>query len=859
MNHVRRFRKSRLSQFIAAGVLAGAGTSAFAADFALQSNQISWTLGTVTNTTTATVADTGVAETISLLRGNDATALPNVSFTLQDLGNTSQTYDLRLFMQVKSTTSSNEVEMRLGVVRVTTVAGEITGVTMVSNNADPDYETIEVYAKKESGGSTINLNASFATVSNLISNNGDDVTINVNNVVTELSNNNSLFDDIIERFAAVGSFDYVIGIQDINGDGAKIGTQASGAFTVSPFADPTIDLGGGALAGDFDATATYIGGTLNIVNTLPDGGGDGGDGGDGEDEDPVDVVDDEAITDLDNEADDLSGDVAGEIDSGNVSEETVTRTETASNTASDQTNTILQSENPVSTDNILDVVTTASKVSATSSTVANNTTSGTVQLVSNSVTILTNSAKALETVASRTDNQDSPLTEQQEAQVNTALDNLTTTAVQLSQQATTTQELQALANTMTSLVSSAKSMKVPITEGTMGNLVSNSKLLMRSAIRLATGGTGLPSEEQATAQLNADPTLLNKALNQLFPLPPTQHISSSAVQGNINNGANKRGVNLSAAARSNLQRGLGNGLGVANTVVPGTNGQGVPSTAATIAAEILLRILGGNSGVMALLNTDRAGGINAAEGDMTAEVTYDEETTRYKVRFGTEVYIGQAVGVKAVPAGLNPGLVMLADGRVAMVGSEGIAIELAPAPIDIFYFGAAVDAQNYTPTFRDNGSFGLMLSNSESFSGTFAYDNLGAQDVAGDCGPVTFAAPTMAPNKPNYAFEMKCGDSGVTQRILPFPAQGQFFSTLADLELDVSTDRNTGIVTVAGIGRFKPSFFVSNSRSAAEASYYTTNEGGFGIAFQGMDVNSDGVLDVKVITENNVQILYGVQ
>ncbi|GFZ77468.1 hypothetical protein GCM10011403_20650 [Pseudohongiella nitratireducens] len=858
MNHVRRFRKSRLSQFIAAGVLATAGTSALAADFALQTNQITWTLGAVTNTTTATVANTGEAETISLLRGNDASALPNVSFTLQDLGNTSQTYDLRLFMQVKSTSGSNEVEMRLGVVRVTTNAGEVTSVSMVSNNADPDYETIDVYAKKESGGSTINLNASFTTVANLISNNGDEVTINVNNVVSALSNDNSLFDDIIERFASVGSFDYAIGIEDINGDGAKIGTQADGAFTVSPFAAPAIDLAGGALAAEF-GTATYIGGTLNIVNTLPDDGGDGGDGEPGED-DPVDVVDDEDIEELDGEAEDLAGEVEGEIASGGVSAETVTRTETAAGNAVTQTNTLIESSNngtAVTTSNLLTVVTTASKVGATSSTVANFTSGDTTNLVTQSANILNNSAQALRIVASRSNNQDSPLSTQEETQVNTALDNLTTTGVQLSQKATTTAQLQSLSNSMISLVSSAKSMKVPITEGTMGKLVSNSKLLIRNIVRLENGSSDVPSEAEVVQQLQSNAALRARVIAQAFPLPPSSYESSSETNGKVTGNAQSKGVNINASSRAKLVAGINNRANVNNTNV---NGQALPEQANSIVQQILAAILGGSDSLtVPVLSDGRIGGINAAEGDTTAEISFDADLQRYTVRFGSEVYVAQALSAKAIPEGLTAGLSMLADGRIVLIGEGGVAIEMAPAPLDIYYFTAAVDNQNFTPDFRDNGGFTLALSGSESFSGTFAYDNLGAANVTESCGEVSFTAPTIAPNAPAYGFVMNCSDSGVSQNIVPFPAQDNFFSALAGLDIDVSTDRNTGIVTVEGFGMFKPSFFVSNNRTDAEASYYTTNSGDLGIAFQGMDVNADGVLDVKVITESNVQILYGVQ
>lgn len=853
MIHVRRFRKSRLSQLIAASVLASAGTSALASEFVLESNQVFWSNeGTATSSTPATVAADGEAETISLQQTTDATTLPNVNFTLQDLSGSNTTYNLRLLMEVKGTSGNTEVEMRLGVVRVVTDGRGVQSVSMVSNSGDGSYESIQVYAKKVSGGATINLDANFSTIAGLVTDEGSgEVTINVNNVVDALIEENALFDDIIERFASVGEFDYVIGIEDVdNGAGpgnAQIGTQDSGTFTVSPFNAPALTLNGGALDGEFD-NATYIGGRLSIVESIP-GGGDG---------EPDDVVSDEDVEELDDEAEDLANEVNSEIADGEVSPATVSRTETAAETAGTQTSSVVTASNngvTVTTQKLLDVVETASKVGATSSTVANNTASDTDTLVSRSVTIMTNSVQALEIVANRAGDQDSPLTDAEEAQVNVALDNLTTTGAQLSQKAATAADLRAISDNMVRLVATAKTMKVPVTEGTMGKLVSNSKLILRSAVRLAVGGD-LPSEEQASQQLNDNPQLLNRVLDQLFPLPPSQHISSGTVNSNIDSGSSNRGLSLSAQVRTNLGRGLGAGLGVTNTFI---GDQGTPTTANNIAQAILDAALGGDSGQIAILNTGRLAEISAAEGDMTAEVIYDEQTTRYTVRFGSEVYVGQAVGVKAVPAGLNPGLVMLADGRVVLVGDAGIAIELAPAPLDIFYFASALDNQSFTPTFRDNGSFSLALSDNESFSGTFAYDNLGSADVSESCGEVSFTAPTIAPNAPAYAFVMNCSDSGISQNIVPFPAQSNFFSALAGLDIDVSTDRNTGIITVSGFGMFKPSFFVSNVRSSAEASYYTTNEGGLGIAFQGMDVNADGVLDVKVITQNNVQVLYGVQ
>lgn len=237
MNNNPRFAKKRVGQIVAAAVLTGVSSGAFAGDFSLVDNKITWTLG---SSAEAVIGSNGLAGDISIARSSSASSLPNVSFQLVDNENSTGEFNVRLFMEVKSENPALEIEMTLGVVKVTTSGGEVTGASMVTSG--PGSERIFVFAKRGSMG----LSADFSTISGMISSSGNTITVQTSNIVAALGNRDELFNQIIERFATNGEYEYRIGIKhisttsDIVGDISRIGTTANGTFTASPLAAPTI-------------------------------------------------------------------------------------------------------------------------------------------------------------------------------------------------------------------------------------------------------------------------------------------------------------------------------------------------------------------------------------------------------------------------------------------------------------------------------------------------------------------------------------------------------------------------------------------------------------------------------------------
>ena len=217
---------------------------------------------------------------------------------------------------------------------------------------------------------------------------------------------------------------------------------------------------------------------------------------------------------------------------------------------------------------------------------------------------------------------------------------------------------------------------------------------------------------------------------------------------------------------------------------------------------------------------------------------------------GTEKYIGKSI-VRFVPEEIPEGVSRLPNGKTLSV-RFGVATEVAPAAFDEASFSAAVSGAGFTLSYKDNGSIAIVLNNNETFSGAFAYDNLGTTT---SCGAVSFTAPTGSPTDADYAFIANCAD-GATQRITPFANTDAFYTTLANAGISASTDRNTGIVTIPAVGSFKPSFFVT-PLSVNDAAYYNANKNTDGIAFRAKDANGDGKTDYDMISATGVQTMYG--
>ena len=216
----------------------------------------------------------------------------------------------------------------------------------------------------------------------------------------------------------------------------------------------------------------------------------------------------------------------------------------------------------------------------------------------------------------------------------------------------------------------------------------------------------------------------------------------------------------------------------------------------------------------------------------------------------SEKYVARTI-LRIVPSSFPEGTSTLANGKILVVGA-GIANEVSPTALDEAAFGEAVSSAGFQLSYKGNGSILIDLGNSESFSGAFAFDNLG---TASSCGAVTLTAPVGSPASADYAFVANCAD-GAKQRITPFTKASGFYTTLANAGMNASTDRNTGIVTIANIGNFKPSFFVT-ALSSNDAAYYEATKNIDGIAFRATDANADGKTDYEIISATGVQLMYG--
>ena len=231
-------------------------------------------------------------------------------------------------------------------------------------------------------------------------------------------------------------------------------------------------------------------------------------------------------------------------------------------------------------------------------------------------------------------------------------------------------------------------------------------------------------------------------------------------------------------------------------------------------------------------------------------VDVDSVTGAITIAVPGERYAAAIQNTRIVPASVPKGLYYLRDGRLLVVSGRRVAIELAPVTSDLVGFTALVRGAGFNLRQRDDAAIEIDLGAGNRFVGVFAYDNIAA--AVGACGAGGLEEPTTAANSAQHAFVMTCAN-GARHRILPHVLSADFYDAV---NAGVSTDRNTGFITVSGAGRFKPSFFVAPP-SAADTAYWQANKNSAGIALRVTDVNGDGINDYVLFTQDGVQPLFG--
>ncbi len=449
------------------------------------------------------------------------------------------------------------------------------------------------------------------------------------------------------------------------------------------------------------------------------------------------------------------------------------------------------------------------------------------------VSSLTGVATMLGALGTRT----ADISETQRAAVQTLTQNTVSNSANLISNTSTPQQLVQLVAATSAVINAAASAGAQLST----ELAAQTEQLVTKAIQ--TGISSFASNvdptntEQVKELLRSNPAALDFAISASVAVTSRLKADTTQIETELAN----RGV--SAELSENLNAVLD---AVANP--DGVTVGGVNATETLLAA--LSQFLTG--GAAANLSAVLGGLALHALTSNGVQIEVDPLTGALNITTPGERYVGAALSIRLVSNAMPAGISYMRDGR-GLVVANGLAIEIAPTPVDLVGFTAAVRAAGYSFSLRNSGAVEIALGNNEFFSGALAYDNLGS--TAGACGSISFLPPTGALTAPDYAFHMRCAN-GLTQRILPFVHDNAFYAAMADSGAQASTDRNTGYVTVSSGARYKPGFFVS-PLTPEEAQLLAQPGNSRGVALQSRDVNGDGRMDLVLLSARGAQPLYG--
>lgn len=216
-------------------------------------------------------------------------------------------------------------------------------------------------------------------------------------------------------------------------------------------------------------------------------------------------------------------------------------------------------------------------------------------------------------------------------------------------------------------------------------------------------------------------------------------------------------------------------------------------------------------------------------------------------------FVADIASLKIVSSSVADGFFELSNGNVLIVG-DNLSMTLSPASFDIESFVDAATAANVDVTLLPNG--GLSISDGVIVAlATFGFENAENADL-GNSGTATFGGVTGADESDaNYFFTVNYAN-GATQKLQPLISDDAFYDSVEGFGYAVSTDRATGIITIDGVGNFRPGYVV-NSITFAEGFTHNLNKDASGVSYAVTDANSDGVMDVLVFTDSSVQIVFG--
>ncbi|MDH7944292.1 hypothetical protein QGM61_10715 [Pseudohongiella sp. SYSU M77423] len=514
-----------------------------------------------------------------------------------------------------------------------------------------------------------------------------------------------------------------------------------------------------------------------------------------------------------------------------VSQEVVSQVGSAlerTNTLAQQVTTAL----PAGTEGVnlaLNALNTMSRTLTASATVSAG--GGTV-----SNTAATSSINSVATVLNALSTRTQSITAEQRATVQSLASSTVSNSSNLIRAGSTNDELVSMVAATSAVINAASAAGGTLTT----ELVAQAEALVTKAVKTGISsiapGINVEDPVQVGNLLRTNPQALEFAIDASVAVKSRIQTDNTAVQQELAS----RGLDTAASER------------LTNVLTAVSNPDGVTvagSTASEVLLSALVQFLTGGS--QALVTED--GRIVMALNTGGIELTVDALTGTLMIKAPGETYSAAVVNTRIVSSSVPEGLSFMRDGR-ALIVANGVAMELAPIAVDLVGFTSLVEGAGYEMNLRERGAVHVTLGANDTFVGVFAYDNLA--NTSGSCGASTLTDPAGEPNSAGYAFGVKCSN-GVTQKIVPFVHDPVFYRSVTDYGLTLTTDRNTGIITIPNVGVYKPGYFVSKL-SSAQQQFLATNKDARGVAFEFRDLNGDGRGDVVFYTAAGAQHLYHV-
>ena len=582
MKKNKGFVKNRLAQYVAASLIAVAGSQALANDFSINNGQLTISNGTFSQT--VTVGSNGILESVNNVPASNSFGIPNFSFDLVNSATTptNGTYTFKVGVAISSDTNSNRrFEAFIGNLTLNINGSTVTGTI-------PANQNLIVIARDGAVNATAVVSNNSAA-NGPVSISGGSVTFSGSNLVNRLTSANAAFQTILNAFDAGGQYTFRVVMEQTSGSPSnRFGRVVNNTFNAFPRvqtsceAAPSSQLGGDsgvfrllgtvnnsnyrineqfslayAVQGKFGVGQSASTATLSTFTetcAVDTGGSGGGNTGGGNTGGGTVVVDEQTLNQQNEVVDNLSNAIDQVINTGGeASQDVINQARVATNAATNNIISIgsnLAQGGTVDTSNLLNTVLVASKAGSTGATVATATPNGDAkqEQLASSRFVLSATANVLATLASQTQSGSTPaLSATQVTQVKTATTNLLSTASTLSTQSSSTSDIRAAAAAAAQAINANRRLNVAA-DTALVTAVSNASAQIATAAIRAVAGANV-SEAEITTLLQQNQGLAEQVLNLALPIPPAVVETSAERQQKVNNAQATASLNAVQRAR----------------------------------------------------------------------------------------------------------------------------------------------------------------------------------------------------------------------------------------------------------------------------------------------------------------------